>query len=176
MPGTQEPIEDDRARDEQPAPRRRRPLLVGIGLLCLLALAAGLFTILRDDGTGTDEVTTDVTFGPEGDATTIAPPLPGANPVLAASVDVGAAGSKITVQGAGFKAGQEFRPVELHWDTIDAPPLRTAEGPRFSVPITIPADAKVLPDGHNIIAVQRTKDGKVVTQSSIRFFVVPARP
>lgn len=155
-------------------PPRRRLVVAGIGLLCLLVLAGGLFAFLRSDGSGTAvESVPEVTFGPEGDATTIAEPPPGSLPVLQVSPDAGPAGSEVTLQGASFKFGKNFRPVELTWDRPDGPRLKLVDGPRFSVQLQTPADAAVAKEGHNIVATQRTKDGKVVTQTAVRFFVVP---
>jgi hypothetical protein len=168
------PLEDD-LPDAQPRSSRRGVLVAVIGLVCLVAVAAGLFAVLRDDGGGTTEETApEVTFGPEGDATSILAPLPGANPILSGSVDAAPAGSEVTVQGAGFRTGKDFGAVELYWDKVEGKPLKTVSGPRFSEKVRIPEDAPVLTEGHNIIAAQRTK-GKLVSQASLRFFVVPVR-
>lgn len=163
--------------DEGPTPSRRRPLvLVLVGVLFVLAVAAGLVAVLRDDApVGEDESAVTVTFGPEGDATTIPEPPLGSRPVIALSVDSGPAGSEVTLQGTSFKLGRAFTPVEVYWDRVGGEKLKTVDGPRFSVKLKIPEDAPVVTEGHNVIAVQRTKDGELLSQTSARFFVLPKR-
>ncbi len=176
MPGRPEPLKSATTDDERPPPRRRLTAVAVIGVLCLLALGAGIFAVLRSDGGGeTAESIPEVTFGPEGDATTIAEPPPGGVPAMGLSLDSGPAGSEVTLQGAGFQAGRDVRPVEVYWDAPDSPPLKSVNGPKFSVQVKIPDDADVRPNGHDIIAIQRSKDGKLLSQTAIRFFVVPAR-
>jgi hypothetical protein len=52
--------------------------------------------------------------------------------------DFGPAGSQATVQGSGFSDGAK---VQIRWNSADGPTLATATGPRFSVAVTIPANA-----------------------------------
>lgn len=75
-----------------------------------------------------------------------------------ASVDIegrsGAPGSRQMVRGLKFEAG----PVELRWNAVDGPLAATATGPRFSVPVAIPENARgVL----FLVAVQHRPNGKV---------------
>lgn len=155
---------------------RRRVALIVIAVLCLVVAAAALFAVLRSDGgVESEEEITEVTFGPEDAATSLPAPLPGSRGIIGLGSASAPAGSKVRVQGVSFKAGQDFGPVELYWDKAEGQPLATAEGPRFAIDVTIPADAPVLVEGHNIIAVQRSKDGEVVNLTSLRFFVVPPR-
>lgn len=87
--------------------------------------------------------------------------------------DTGAAGSRTTVEGIAFVPGA---PVEIHWGSASGPLLATATGWKFSVPVTIPADAS---DGvHYIVAVGYTDAtrSKVAGKASNAFMVpVPAR-
>lgn len=155
---------------------RRRLVLVAIAVLCLIAAAAALFAVLSSDGGVDDEEeTTEITFDEQDAATSLAAPPPGSRGVIGLGAETGTAGSKLRVQGVSFKAGKDFGPVELYWDKVEGKPLATAEGPRFAVDVTIPADAEVLTEGHNIIAVQKDRKGEVVNQTSLRFFVVPKR-
>ncbi len=162
---------------DHPSSRRRYVVVAGVGLLCVLAVAAGLFAVLRSDGddTGSNDVT-EVTFGPEAAATSIPTPPPNSGPELELSVASGPAGSEVTLQGAGFRGGRDVSRIELYWDRVGGQSLETVDGPRFSVQLTIPADAPVINEGHNVVAVQRDKDKNVVMQTSIPFFVVPPRP
>jgi hypothetical protein len=173
VPGNPEPLEDGA---EGARPRSRRRLLVGVvAVVCVIGLAVALVAVRRGGGDGTTTAAPPVTFGPEGDATTIPEPPPNFDPIMQASLDSAPAGTEITLQGAGFKAGKGFRRVELYWDKPGGQRLATVDGPRFSVKLKIPADAPVINEGHNIVAVQRASGGKVASQTSVPFFVVPAR-
>jgi hypothetical protein len=158
---------------------RRRLALIGVGVLCLIVAAGALFAVLRSDG-GTDggsseDEITEITFNEADAATSLASPPPGARGAIGLGAESGTAGGKLRVQGVSFKAGKEFGPVEIYWNKVEGKPLGSAEGPRFAIDITIPSDAQVLTEGHDVIAVQRTKDGEIVNQESRRFFVVPPR-
>lgn len=173
MPGDNEPLVDPTDGEPRPSRRSRRPLLVAaIGLVCLLALGGGLFAVLRSDGDESEGVITEVTFGPEGNATSIPERPANYGPILQLDLDRGPPGTEVTLQGATFRADEEVRRIELYWDRVGGPKLGTVDAPRFSVKVKIPADAPVLNEGHNIIAVQRDKDGKVVTTDSVPFFVI----
>lgn len=174
MSGTKLPqLHDDSSR-----PRRPIVVAIGVGAICVLAGGAGLFAVLgRDRGPDdTEAAIPEVTFGPEDAATSIEAPAVGIIPVMQLSADTGTAGSEVRLQGAGFKSGSDYGRVELHWDRGNGPLLAVVDGDRFAINLTIPADAAVLPEGHNVVAVQRTKAGKVFTQTSVRYFVLPTRP
>lgn len=158
------------------ATSRRRLVLIVIAVVCLVVAAAALFAVLGSDGgvEGEEEVT-EITFDAAGNATSLPAPIPGSRGIIGLGSDSGPAGSKLRVQGASFKGGKDFGPIEIYWNKAEGQPLARVEGPRFSVDVTIPADAPVLPEGHNIIAVQRAKDGEIANQTSLRFFVVPPR-
>ena len=163
---------------EEPATgaSRRRLVLIVIAVLCLVVAAAALFAVLRSDSESAvdgDEEITEITFNDADAATSLPAPPPGSRGMIALSVESGKAGSKVRVQGVSFKAGKDFGPIDIFWDTTDGKPLATAEGPRFAVDVTVPRDAPVLNDGHNIIVVQKTKAGDVVNQTSLRYFVLP---
>ena len=171
MPRTIEPLEETATR--QP---RRRLVLVGVGLACLVVAAGALFAVLRSDGTvesESEDDVTEITFNAEDAATSLLAPPPGTRGQIALNSQSGPAGSKVRVQGVSFKAGKEYAPIEIYFDTVEGKPLATAEGPRFAIDVTIPSDAKVVIEGHNIIVVQRTKAGEVVNRESQRFFVLP---
>ena len=173
MPGDTEPLEGPTEAEPR---RSRRPLvMVALAALVLLAVGGGLFAFLRSDDGGKEDAVTEVTFGPEGDATSIPerPAIYGS--IMQLSNDSGPAGSEVTLQGANFKVDEDVRKVDLHWNRADGPKLGTVDAPRFSVKVKIPADAPVVNEGHFIIAVQRDKDGKVVTQQSAQFYVLPPR-
>lgn len=154
---------------------RRRLVLIGIAVLCLVAATAALFAVLRSDGgeVASDEEITEITFNEVDAATSLVAPPPGSRGIFELNAGTGTAGGKLRVQGVSFKAGKDFGPVEIYWNVVEGRPLATAEGPRFAVDITIPSDAKVLTEGHNVIVVQKTKSGEIVNQDSRRFFVVP---
>ena len=167
MPDDAEPLDAD--------PRRsRRPLVLGaIAAVCLLAVAAAGFALVRSDG-GDDsgDAVTEVTFDDAGNATSIPERPANYGPIMALSVDSGLAGTEVTLQGASFNPAHR---VDLYWNRVDGPKLGTVDAPRFSVKVKIPEDAPVVNEGHFIIAVQRNKDGKVVTQQSAQFYVLPPR-
>jgi hypothetical protein len=173
MLGDTEPLE---GLSEGEPRRSRRPLVMAaIGVLVLLAAGGGLFAFLRsDDGGGGDDPVTEVTFDAEGNATSIPERPATAGPIMQLSADSGLAGSEVTLQGANFRADKDVRKVDLYWNRVDGPKLGTVDAPRFSVKVKIPADAPVLNEGHFILAVQRD-DGKVVTQQSAQFYVLPPR-
>ena len=164
---------DGEPLDAEP-PRSRRPLLVGaVVALCVLAAGAATFAFLRNDSRGgTGDTVTEVTFDEAGNATSIPEGPPNRGPIMQLDVDSGRAGSEVTLQGASFDP--EYRRIELYWDRVGGPKLGTVDAPRFSVKVKIPEDAPVVNEGHFIIAVQR-KDGKVVVQQSVQFYVLPAR-
>jgi hypothetical protein len=174
VPRNIEPLEQTRT-----GVPRRRLALIGIAVLCLVVAAGALLAVLRSDGGGgegaSDEEITEITFNEADAATSLASPPPGARGSIGLGAESGTAGSKVRVQGVSFKAGKDFGPVEIYWNKVEDAPLASAEGPRFAIDITVPSDAQVLNEGHNIIAVQRTKDGEIVNQESQRFFVVPGR-
>ncbi|MDP9023286.1 MAG: hypothetical protein M3N57_11460, partial [Actinomycetota bacterium] len=85
-----------------------------------------------------------------------APPVPRASPQAATaeaqprmrldiSPHAGPAGTQVTVTVEGFADG----PVEIRWDDRDGPLLATAEGPDFTVEVTVPADAS--PGQHTFV-------------------------
>jgi hypothetical protein len=172
VPGETESLAEPTA----PEPRgSRRPLvLAAVVLVVVLAVGGGLFAFLRsDDDEGGGEAVTEVTFTPEGNATSIPERPPTFGPVMQLSTDRGPAGAEVTLQGANFRADKEVRKVDLHWDRVDGLKLGTVDAPRFSVKVTIPADAPVLNEGHFILAIQRDDDGKLITQQSAQFYVLP---
>lgn len=155
---------------------RRRLVLIGIAVLCLVAATAALFAVLRSDGGAAEsdgEEITEITFNEQDAATSLLAPPPGSRGIMELNNGSGPAGSTVRVQGVNFKAGKDFGPVEVYWNVIEGKPLATAEGPRFAVDITVPSDAPVLTEGHNVIVVQKSKSGEVVNQDSRRFYVVP---
>lgn len=156
---------------------RRRLVLIGVAVLCLVAATAALFAVLRSDGGGveSDDEITEITFNEQDAATSLAAPPPGSRGIFELNAGSGTAGSKLRVQGVNFKAGKDFGPVEIYWNVVEGKPLATAAGPRFAVDITIPSDAEVLTEGYNVFAVQKTKSGEIVNQDSRRFFVLPKR-
>jgi hypothetical protein len=173
---TQEP--DEALGDEERKSSTRRYVLFGVVLLGLLVLAGGLFAVLRDDRpteTAEEEIP-EVTFGPERDATTIPIPPPNYGPVIQLSEDNGPAGARVTLQGVNFNVGKDFRPAEVYWDRAEGKPMVVVPpGNRFSVTLTIPPDAPVLTEGHNVVIVQKEKSGKVIFQTSTPFYVLPRR-
>ena len=174
MPRNIQPLADD---ETGAGVSRRNLVLIVVAVLCLVAAAAALFAVLGSDSRAldSDEEITEITFNGADAATSLPAPPPGSRGVIGLSVEQGTAGSTVRVQGASFKAGKEFGPIDIFWDATEGKPLVTAEGPRFAVDITVPKDAPVLKDGHNIIAVQKTKAGELVNQASLRYFVVPGR-
>lgn len=174
MPGDRQPAGNEgEERDDHGAPRRT---LVIVALACVLILVGGLVVVLRDDGGGgAQRTTTRVTFGPAGDATTIPEPPAGSTPQIDISPDTGPAGSEVTLQGTSFKAGKGFGRIEVFWDRVDGAKLATVDGPRFSVKLRIPVDAELRPDGYNLITVQRTDKGQIISQTGGRFFVLQGR-
>ncbi|MBW3577491.1 MAG: hypothetical protein KY462_07090 [Actinobacteria bacterium] len=76
------------------------------------------------------------------------PPAPGASPQVATveaqprmrldvSPHAGPAGTRVTITVEGFADG----PVEVRWDDRNGRVLATADGPDFTVEVTVPADA-----------------------------------
>lgn len=57
-----------------------------------------------------------------------------------------------TVSGAQFKEA----PVQIHWETVNGPVIGTAQGPSFSVAVTIPDSA---PGTHYLVAYQPNGGG-----------------
>ncbi len=83
------------------------------------------------------------------------------------SSQIGAPGSRITVTAANF--GATAGPREIRWNSISGPLLATAEGADFSVPVTVPADAK--PGVYYIVALARGADGGFEAKVSQTFEV-----
>lgn len=79
----------------------------------------------------------------------------------------GAAGTQVRVNGLGFDEG----PAEVRWNSPDGPQLATANGPNFSVQVTIPASP---PGLYSIIALSRLPGGGVGNAGSAAFQVTGA--
>lgn len=60
----------------------------------------------------------------------------------------GAPGAQVSVVGTYFRSDV---PVQVRWNNADGPVLATAEGPDFSLELSIPDDA---PGVHTVVAVQ----------------------
>jgi len=148
--------------------------LAGVGLVCVLGVFAGIYAVRpghQDRAAG--PAVPEVDFGPEGNATSIPSPPPNFDPLMQLSEGSGPAGGEVSLQGSGFKGGEDFRGVELFWDRAGGQLLETVDGPRFSIRLKVPTDAPSA--SHNVVATQHRKDGKLVSQTSIAFFVVPPR-
>lgn len=79
----------------------------------------------------------------------------------------GAPGSRATVTASQFNPG----PVEIRWNGTGGRLLATANGPDFSVEITIPSAS---PNTYSVVAVQRS--GSVILgKAAVQFEVTPAR-
>lgn len=85
---------------------------------------------------------------------------------LSASPGEAPAGSRVMVTGGQLGSG----PVELRWDSTTGPVLTTAQGPDFTVAVTIPSSANV--DTHLIYASNSTYP----TATRVVFQVVPGTP
>lgn len=87
------------------------------------------------------------------------------------SAPSGAAEERVTMNGTAFHKGV---PVEIRWNSVSGPVLATATGPDFSLPVTIPADAK--PDAYYLFAVQHDDRGNVIGRGASTFDVIAGRP
>jgi len=87
------------------------------------------------------------------------------------SVQPGSSGppaSRVVVNGLGF----EQSPVEIRWNAPDGPRLGAAQGPNFSIKVTIPK----VPDGlYTLIAVERQENGSIGNTGSAPFDVSTRR-
>lgn len=85
----------------------------------------------------------------------------------------GPSGSQVTVQGQNMAGGR----VELRWNALDGPLLGTAEGPSFSVPVTIPDQSTGL---YVVVALERLPDGSFGSLARAEFAIpaegTPATP
>lgn len=79
----------------------------------------------------------------------------------------GPVGTEVTVEGLAFDPG----PVEVRWDASDGPALGRANGPSFSVKVTIPEATEGL---HAIVVLGRNPDGSIGNAATAAFQVAPA--
>lgn len=76
----------------------------------------------------------------------------------------GPAGTAVTVAALGFDPGR----AEVRWNAVDGEMLATAEGPEFSVPVTIPR----APEGlYHLIVLARAPGGEIGNTSTVSFQV-----
>lgn len=122
--------------------------LPGLGSGTMWPLMAFLVPTGMSSSVGGIESSIEVTGPQEAPAVELTaapgePPPPGATPLarppmsLETSPHAGPAGTQVTITVAGFEGG----PVEVRWDDRDGPVLATADGPDFTVEVTVPTDA-----------------------------------
>lgn len=124
--------------------RRREARRRILGLACAVVVAASL-TVMAVDGLAWACV-------PQPRLITLQPRASGP------------AGSEVTVAALGFDPGR----AEVRWNTSDGDLLASANGPDFSVPVTIPE----APDGlYHLVVLARSPGGEVGNTATASFQV-----
>lgn len=76
----------------------------------------------------------------------------------------GPAGTEVTLAALGFDPGR----AEIRWNAVDGELLGVANGPEFSVPVTIPR----APEGlYNLIVLARSPGGEIGNTGAVSFQV-----